>query len=57
MRRAARDPYERRPRRKQLVIQCGNIAHPPGRPTAELAGCLEGGVDRKIGQIGTAISV
>lgn len=53
---AAGDPWERRPRWKQLIVQRGNIAHPPGMATTELAGCLEGGVYGKIGQIGTATS-
>lgn len=49
---AAGDPDERRPRREQLIVQRGHIAHPPGRATAELASCLEGGLDGEVGQIG-----
>lgn len=54
---AAGDPDERRPRREQLIVQRGHIAHPPGRATAELASCLEGGLDGEVGQIGTVTDV
>lgn len=49
---AAGDPGERRPRREQLIVQHGLIAHPPGRATTELASCRKGGLDGEIGQIG-----
>lgn len=54
---AAGNPSEGRPRQKQLIVQCGHIAHPPGRATAELASCLEGGLDWEVGQIGTVTSM
>lgn len=54
---AAGDPDERRPRWEQLIVQRGHIAHPPGRATAELASCLEGGLDGEVGQIGTVTDV
>lgn len=55
-RRAAGEPGERRPRREQLIVQRGHIAHPPGRATTELASCREGGSHGEIGQIGAATS-
>ncbi len=54
---AAGDPGERQPRREQLIVQCGHIAHPPGRVTTELASGREGGLDGEIGQIGAATSM
>lgn len=44
-------PGERGARGQHLVVQRGDIAHPPRGPAAELTDRLDGGVRRQVGQV------